>query len=101
MTDINRLVEQHIREYEAHRDHIEALMAKAHDRISEAPEHRELRTQLDALTAERDKLVVRLDEFRLKSVENWREEEIERSSLMGVWDALAQQLERLVERLER
>ena len=43
---------------------------------------------------------VRLDELRLKNLDNWRVEEIEKSGLMGLWDALAQQAEKLAERLD-
>ena len=42
-----------------------------------------------------------LEELRLKSLANWREEEIEKAGPMGIWDALAQQIEKLVERLEK
>jgi hypothetical protein len=42
-----------------------------------------------------------LEEMRLKSLDDWREEEIEKAGPMGIWDAVAQQLEDLVERLER
>ena len=34
-------------------------------------------------------------------LKNWREEEIEKSGLMGLWDALAQQAEKLAERLDK
>jgi uncharacterized coiled-coil DUF342 family protein len=101
MTDLNHLIEQHIREHDARRQHIDELAEKAHERVAESDEHKEAREQLAALMAERDKLIVRVDEFKLKSLEQWREEEIERSGLMGIWDALAQKLEELVERLER
>ncbi|MDJ0739640.1 MAG: hypothetical protein QNJ91_07980 [Gammaproteobacteria bacterium] len=101
MTNLNHLIEQHIREHDARRKHIDELAEKAHERVTESTEHKEAREQLAELMAERDKLIVRVDEFKLKSPDHWREEEIERAGLMGVWDALAQKLEELVERLER
>ena len=101
MTDINQMVEQHVREHEARSKHIDKLADKVRERAGDSAEHKEIQTQLAELMAERDKLMVRVDEFKLKSIDQWREEEIERSSLMGIWDALAQQLEKLVERLER
>jgi shikimate kinase len=101
MTDLNHLVEQHIREHEARSRHIDALAERVRNKVAEAAEHKDMQAQLDELMAERDKLMVRVNEFKLKSPDEWREEEIARSSLMGIWDALAQQLEKLVERLER
>jgi hypothetical protein len=55
---------------------------------------------LEELEKEQDRLKVRLDELRLKNLDNWRVEEIEKSGLMGLWDALAQQAEKLAERLD-
>ena len=101
MTDLNHLVEQHVREHNARSKHLDELAEKVRERVGESDEHRQVRAQLAELMAERDKLMVRVDEFKFKSLEHWQEEEIARSSLMGVWDALAQQLEKLVERLER
>lgn len=101
MTDLNHLVEQHIREHEARSRHIDELAETVRSKVTELAEHKDMQAQLDELMAERDKLMVRVNEFKLKSLDEWREEEIARSSLMGIWDVLAQQLEKLVERLER
>ena len=101
MTDLNHLIEQHIREHDSRRKHFDELAEKARERVGESAEHKEARDQLAELMAERDKLIVRVDEVKHKSLDQWREEEIERSGLMGIWDALAQKLEDVVERLER
>jgi len=101
MTNVEHLVEQHIREYESRAKHFDELADKVREKSTDASERAAIRKQLEELTAERDRLMVRVDEFRLKSLDNWRVEEIERAGPMGVWDALAQQLEALVERLER
>ena len=50
---------------------------------------------------EREELAGHLERMRLRSLEDWQEKEIELSGPMGIWDAVAQQLEKLVERLER
>ena len=42
-----------------------------------------------------------LELTEVSDLQNWRDEEIERSSLMGLWDALAQQAEKLAERVDR
>ena len=101
MTKINHLVEQHITRYESHLKHIDELLERAHEGVTEGPEHEETRAELEGLKLEREKLASHLDELRLKSLENWREEEIEKSGPMGIWDAVAQQLEKLVERIVR
>lgn len=101
MNGIGHLVEQHILEFESRQKHVDELLTHARNTASEAPEHADIRDRLQKLQEEQDRLVVRLDELRLKNLDNWREEEIEKSGLMGIWDALAQQAEKLVERLEQ
>ena len=101
MTNLEHLIEQHILEHDARRKHFDELLGQVRERVGESAEHKAAREQLAELMAERDKLVVRVDEFKFKSLEQWREEEIQRSGLMGLWDVLAQKLEELVERLER
>lgn len=101
MTTMNELAEQHMRQYDAHLKHLDELLERAHKGVAEGPEHEEIRTQLTDLQRERDRLATLYEELRLKSPENWQEEEIEKGGPMGIWDAVAQQLEKLVERLER
>ncbi|MCP5015186.1 MAG: hypothetical protein GY938_07865 [Ketobacter sp.] len=53
------------------------------------------------LIKDRDKLASHIDELRLRSLDDWKKEEIEKAGPMGIWDAVAQQLEKLIERIER
>ncbi len=99
MTAINQLAEQHIREHAARLKHIDELLERA--RQSAGAEPVEVQKKLSALAQERDKLARRVEEMRLKSLDDWREEEIAKAGPLAVWDAVAQQLEKLVERLER
>lgn len=101
MTTMNQLVEQHILQYESHLKHIDELLERAHEGVTEGPEHAESKEELEALRQQRESLASHVDELRSKSLENWQEEEIEMSGPMGIWDAVAQQLEKLVERLGR
>ena len=87
-------------EFEARRKHIGELVERVREKVATQTEHSDIRARLEKLENEQDKLIVRLDEFRLKNPENWREEEIEKSGLMGLWDALAQQVDKLAERLD-
>lgn len=101
MKNVSQMAEQHLREYESRQKHIDELLEELRERTADAPEHSDIHARLEVLEQERDRLIVRLDEFRLRNLENWREEEIEKSGLMGLWDALAQQIESLTERLEK
>ncbi len=101
MTTENQMIEQHIRDYQLRMQRIDELMERARKGLSEAPEHEAPRAELEEAGRERERLATLYEELKLESTENWRKEEILKSGPMGVWDAIAQQLERLVERLER
>lgn len=101
MTYINRLAEQHIREYESRQKHVGELLGRVRNKTAARPQRSDIRARLEELERERNRLSVRLDEFRLKDLSQWRQEEIEKSGLMGLWDALAQQAEKLAERLDK
>ena len=97
MTSIDNLVEQHIAEYESRLVHMDELV----QRVSKtAGVGQELDSELQALIKERDRLTSHVEQMKLRSLEDWDKEELALAGPMGVWDALAQQLEKLVERLE-
>jgi hypothetical protein len=99
MTKFADLTEQHILEYESRLKHIDELLVRAREgATSERQEHG---VELKELSTKREELAGHLEKMRLKSLEEWQEKEIERDGLMGIWDALAQQLEKFVERHER
>lgn len=97
MTGLDRQIEQHIREYESRLRHVDELLERAHHHKPPA----EVAKELEEARHEREKMAAHLDELRRKPPEHWQEEEIESAGPMGIWDAVAQQLEKLVERLER
>ncbi len=101
MTEITHLIEQHILEHESRRQHIDELLERVGKKTRGTAVGQEISAELEGLTQERDKLVGRLDEFKQKSAEEWEKEELEKAGPMGIWDAVAQQLEKLVERIER
>ena len=101
MKHIYQLVEEHIREYESRLIHMDELLERARKVAGERTEDSEMRTQLADLEWERDKLASHIDKLKLKSLDDWRKEEIDKAGPMGIWDAVAQQLENLVERVER
>jgi hypothetical protein len=99
MPHIEELVEQHIREHESRLKHIDELLL--HARKSTGPEQSESDAELEKLIAQRGELAGLLEKMRLRPSNDWQEKEIELAGPMGIWDAVAQQLEKLVERLER
>ncbi len=101
MTNIEHLIQQNILEHESRLKHIDELIARAQTKIGKSPEHAETKDSLASMTQERDKYHSWITELRLKHLENWRVDEIEKAGPMGIWDAVAQQLEKLVERIER
>ena len=98
MTNIDSLAEQHVTEYESRLMHMDELIQRVND---EAGAGQELDSELQALIKERDRLASHVEQMKLRSLEDWDEEELALAGPMGVWDALAQQLEKVVERLER
>lgn len=102
MGDIYRLLaEQRVREYDLRLRHIDELLAHVGKKLAQSPREAEISELLDQLKGNRDKLACWLEETRCKLPENWREDEIRKAGPMGIWDAIAQQMDRLVERIER
>lgn len=101
MTDAYQLAEKNIREYTSRLKHIDELLAHARDKADESAASSEIETELSDLLRQRDTLASRLDKMRLKSLDDWQSEEIGKAGPLAVWDAVAQQIEKLVERFER
>ncbi len=101
MDDItNVLVDQHIKEYEARLQRIDNLLSQAQGKLRQGRTQDETSRQLQRLSDERDKLAGWLEQARRKPLANWRQDEIRQAGPMGIWDAVAQQIENLVERME-
>ncbi len=102
MDDVTRsLAEQHIREYDMRLQRLDSLLAQAKSSARQTATPADLDAELKRLQHERDMLAAWLDESRGKPIEHWKVDEIQKAGPMGIWDAVAQQLEALVERLER
>lgn len=95
MTHVDELIQQRILEYEARLRHIDELVAQAHEKATESEDH----TELAGIKQQREALADHIETLRRKPRENWQPSELERAGPMGLWDVVAQQLERLVERL--
>jgi hypothetical protein len=101
MTSLDRMAERQILEFESRQRHVDEVLEHVCGRTVKGACPLDARARLEELEKEQDRLTVRLDKLRLKSLDNWQVEEIEKSGLMGLWDALAQQAEKLAERLEK
>jgi exonuclease VII large subunit len=99
MTKYSHLAEQHITQFESRLKHIDELLTQAQEGV--VSEQSGLTDELKELASKREKLAGHLEEMRLKSSNEWQEKEIEQAGPMGIWDAVAQQLEKLVEKLEK
>ncbi len=97
MTNLSQLVEQHILEYESHLTHIDELIARASKVSIPAEVHDEFAT----LKEKRDVLAKEVAALKQKPLKNWRKEDIPLSGLgpMVIWGIVAQQLEKLLDRL--
>lgn len=99
MTDTtSSLVDQRIKEYDMRLKHLDDLLGQAHEKVgrSSVPDAGE---QLAMLKKERDKLAGWVDEIKRKPPGSLREDETMKAGPMGIWDAVAQQVEKLVERI--
>ena len=96
MNDINLRSEQ-ISRYQARLKHLDELLERARHKKTEMAEHE---TELKEITGKRDELAKYVGDMEHLDVEDWQEDEIEKAGPMGIWDAVAQQLEKLVERIE-
>ncbi len=102
MIDFSRLqVEQRIREYDLHLRHVDELMGHAAQELAQRAPDPETGALLAKLKADRDRLAGWLEDARRKHPQDWRRDEIRQAGPMGIWDAIAQSVEELVERIER
>lgn len=98
MTHIDSLIEQHIREYESRLKHIDELLERA---AQAGGDEAQQSGELSAFKRDRDQLTTQIDELKRKPAEAWQRAAFEKAGPMGVWDTVADRLERLVERFEK
>ena len=99
MTDINKVVEQHILEHQSRLNHIDELLQRAGE-AEEGAAGKEPSEELTALKRDRDELSERLDDIKKDPAEYWQKSVVDSAGPMGMWDAIAQQIEDLLERLQ-
>lgn len=101
MTTTERLITQHIREYESRLRHIDELFERAQIASEKLDHDHESKIKLGQYEEQRRELANKTDKLKKMSVSNWRAEIIQSAGPMGLWDILAQELEDFIERHER
>jgi hypothetical protein len=101
MTGFNQLVENHIDQYESRLKQIDLLLERASNAIAKSQVHADIHTEIANLRAEREKFASQLGTLKQKSINGLPKEMLEKSGPMGIWDKVAQELEKLVERIEQ
>ncbi len=96
MNDVH-LRSEHVSRYQARLKHLDQLLERARQAKIEA-EHEE---ELKEIAGKREELAKYVHDMEHIDVKDWQEEEIEKSGPMGLWDSVAQQLEKLVEKIEK
>ena len=98
MTHIDQLVDQHIREYESRVRHFDELLERAASVTGTRPEDEEVKMKAEELQQYRDEMVLEAEKERQKANQARERRDIKSHGPMGVWDAVAQELEHLLER---
>ena len=101
MTDIDKLVDRRISEYESRLKHIDELYDKAHQASEELDEDHAIKTELGQYHLQRTDLANHTAKLKELPLEHWREDMIQSSGPMAIWDVLAQKLEDLIERIDK
>ncbi len=94
----DQMAERQVRLYEARMKRLDELIEKARKGLDGHPEKHKHEKTLAEILERRDALQVRIDELTLKHPDD-PQEQIEKAGLMAVWDVLAQDLEKLLERM--
>jgi len=94
-----KLIEQHIHEYESRLKHIDELLHRAHEEHESGDQPADADSELRALRGDREKLADHVSELKERPAKDWQAEVFKGAGPMAVWDAVAQRLEKLLERL--
>ena len=101
MTEIDKLVDRRIAEYESRLKHIDELYDQAHQASEKLDDDHELKTELGQYHEQRVDLANHAAKLKELPLDHWREDVIQSSGPMAIWDVLAQKLEDLIERIDK
>jgi transposase len=99
--DANRLADQQVKAYFSRLSHIDELFRQAEQKMEGRRQPPEVTTHLDRLRQERDRLAERLDRTSAALHGSQTLSEIEFLGPLAIWDIVAEELEKLVERFTK
>lgn len=100
MTNTNELIDQNILEYESRQKHAQGLVIHAKELVERRPKDDDSRTQVERLAQQHDHLSRQFDQLKGdKQLNTLQDKNINDAGPMAVWDILASDLEKLVEKL--
>lgn len=91
---------QHVNRYAENLQHIDALLSRAKQGAAALPAQSDVHAALAKASRDRDLAASHLEKIRKMSSAQFSEKLIEQAGPMGIWDAVAADLEKLVERIE-
>lgn len=92
---------QYVNRYEANLRHIDDLLSRAKQGAAALPAQSDVHAAVAKAAGDRELASNHLENIRKLSSEQVSEEMIEQAGPMGIWDAVAEDLEKLVERVEK
>lgn len=92
-----KLINQHILEYEARLHHIDELIVRAHEVGEASAQPVAARATVADFVQAKKRLADEYDQFKTLDVAQWREQSVGQSGPMAVWDIVAQQIEEFIE----
>ena len=101
MTIQDHLIEQQIRERESRLKHIDEMLDNVHQCLDSDNTTDHVKKELEDIRNQRESLENDIAILRRVTPENWEGEGINQAGPMGIWDAVAQRLEKLAEHLDR
>ena len=101
MSISEKLVEQHIREYESRLKHLDELFERAKHVSTGLDKNNELKAELEHYSKPHAELAEHTEMLKKMPLTHWREDMIQSAGPMGIWDILAQKLEDVIERFEK
>ena len=101
MDNKEKLVEQHICEYELRHKHLDKLIDRAKQAALNLDSENELKSELRDFRQQHEKLLDQTNQLKKIPLAHWREETIQSAGPMAIFDILAQKVEDLIERIER
>ena len=101
MSNLDHLVEQQVKEYESRLKHIDEMLDHAHIQLNTKNIVENEQAEFERIQRARHQLSEDLQRMKLISKQNWQTDTIENAGPLGIWDIIAQRLEKFIERIDK